>query len=126
MLIETNWLNILVDRGEKNVTSFKLAKCDLATAHLGIIFIEGDVLFHGATALVEKGLLIIEASRSHSDTPHSVGLLWTSGQPDAGTATYTSLAIDFHTPGRTRTHNPRKREAADPRVRPCGHWDRHC
>jgi len=24
---------------------------------------------------VGKGLLIIEASRSHSDTPHSVGLL---------------------------------------------------
>jgi len=29
-------------------------------------------------SLVGQGLLIIEASRSHSDTPHSVGLLWTS------------------------------------------------
>ena len=28
--------------------------------------------------LVGQGLLIIEASRSHSDIPHSVGLLWTS------------------------------------------------
>ena len=28
--------------------------------------------------LVGQGLLIIEASRPHSDTPHSVGLLWTS------------------------------------------------
>jgi hypothetical protein len=28
--------------------------------------------------LVCQDLLIIEASRSHSDTPHSVGLLWTS------------------------------------------------
>jgi hypothetical protein len=27
--------------------------------------------------LVGQDLLIIEASRSHSDTPHSVGLLWT-------------------------------------------------
>jgi hypothetical protein len=35
--------------------------------------------------LVGQGLLIIEASRSHSDTPHSVGLLWTSNQPDAET-----------------------------------------
>jgi len=26
-------------------------------------------------------------SRSHSDTPHSEGLLWTSDQPDAETAT---------------------------------------
>jgi hypothetical protein len=31
--------------------------------------------------IVGQGLLIIEASRSHSDTPHSVGLLWTSDQP---------------------------------------------
>jgi hypothetical protein len=37
--------------------------------------------------LVGQGLLIIEASRSHSDTPHSVGLLWTSDQPDAETST---------------------------------------
>jgi hypothetical protein len=33
------------------------------------------------------GLLIIEASRSHSDTPHSVGLLCTSDQPVAQTST---------------------------------------
>jgi len=28
--------------------------------------------------LLGQGLLIVEASRSHSDTPHSVGPLWTS------------------------------------------------
>jgi hypothetical protein len=34
------------------------------------------------------GRLIIEASRSHIlDTPHSVGLLWTSDQPVAETST---------------------------------------
>jgi hypothetical protein len=34
------------------------------------------------------GLLIVEASRSHTlDTQHSVGLLWTSDQPDAETST---------------------------------------
>jgi len=32
---------------------------------------------------VGQVLLIIQASRSHSDTPHSAGLLWTSDQPDA-------------------------------------------
>jgi hypothetical protein len=37
--------------------------------------------------LVDQGLLIIVASRSHSDTPHSVGLLWTCDQPDAETST---------------------------------------
>jgi len=31
--------------------------------------------------LVGLGLLIAEVSKSHSDTPHTVGLLWTSDQP---------------------------------------------
>jgi hypothetical protein len=35
--------------------------------------------------LVGQGLLIIEDSWSHSDTPHSVGLPWTSDQPVAQT-----------------------------------------
>ena len=30
--------------------------------------------------LLGQGLLIIKASRSHSGTPHSVGILWTSDQ----------------------------------------------
>jgi len=33
--------------------------------------------------LIGKGLLIIEVSRSHSDTPHLAGLLWAWDQPDA-------------------------------------------
>ena len=37
--------------------------------------------------LVGQGLLIIEDARSHSDTPHPVGILWTSDQPDAETST---------------------------------------
>jgi hypothetical protein len=50
-------------------------------------FYLGGFFFHGATAPVSQSLLIIEASQSHSDTPHSVGLLWTSDQPDAETST---------------------------------------
>jgi hypothetical protein len=42
---------------------------------------------HDATAPVGQGLRITEASRSHSDTPHSVGLLWTSDRPVAETST---------------------------------------
>ena len=34
-------------------------------------------------SLVGKGLLIIKASWLHSDTPSSIGLLWTCDQPDA-------------------------------------------
>jgi hypothetical protein len=37
--------------------------------------------------VVGQGLLIVEASRSHSDTPHPVGLLWTSDQSVAETST---------------------------------------
>jgi hypothetical protein len=39
-------------------------------------------------SLVGQGLLVIEASRSHSDTLHSTGLLWASDQSDAETCTW--------------------------------------
>ena len=42
---------------------------------------------HGEQPLVGQGLPIIEASRSHSDAPHSVGPLCASDQPDADTST---------------------------------------
>jgi hypothetical protein len=61
--------------------------------------------------LVGQGLLLVQALRSHSDTPHSVGLL---------------LTRDIHVPGGIQSRNPSKRAAADPHLRPCGHWDRHC
>jgi hypothetical protein len=32
--------------------------------------------------LVGQGFLTIAALRSHSDTPHPIGLYWTSDQPD--------------------------------------------
>jgi len=37
---------------------------------------------------VGQGLLVIQASRSHSDTLHSVGLLWTGDQPNTHTLLY--------------------------------------
>ena len=40
-----------------------------------------------------QGLLIMEASRSHSDTPQSAELLWMSDQPDAETSTYTTQTL---------------------------------
>ena len=55
--------------------------------------------------LVGKSLLIIEASRSHSDTPHLVGLLWTSDRPEAETLTTQILARDRH-PSPRRDSNP--------------------
>jgi hypothetical protein len=47
-----------------------------------------------------QGLLIIKASQSHSDTPHSVGLLWTNDRPDAEISNNTqhSQETDTHAP----------------------------
>jgi hypothetical protein len=39
----------------------------------------------GRHSLVSQGIFIFEASRLHSDTPHSIGHLWTSTKPDAET-----------------------------------------
>ena len=66
--------------------------------------------------LLGQDLFIGEASRSHSDTPNSVGLLLASDQPDAETSTWqhTTFTTERH-PFRTR--NPNKRAAADPRFR---------
>ena len=70
--------------------------------------------------LVGKGLLIIVASQSHSDTPHSVGLLWTSDQPviENSDITQHSKQRDIHGPVEVRTRNPNKRVATDPLVGP--------
>ena len=73
----------------------------------------------------DQGFLVIETSRSNLGTPHSVGLLWTSDQPaaEASTSQHATITTDIHAPGGIRTHNPSKRAAADPRLRPRGHWD---
>jgi hypothetical protein len=47
--------------------------------------------------LVCQGLPLIEASRSHSDTPHTVGRLWTRGQPVAETCTWQHTTITRQT-----------------------------
>jgi hypothetical protein len=59
--------------------------------------------------ILSQGLLMIEASRLHPDTPPLVGLLWTSDKPDAETSTWhtqQSQEADIHPPGGIRTHNP--------------------
>ena len=54
------------------------------------------------------GHLLLEVSISHTnDTSQSVGLLWTSVQPDAETSTWqhTTFTTDIFAPGGIRTHN---------------------
>jgi hypothetical protein len=37
---------------------------------------------------------------------------------------YDKHNTNIHAPGAIRTHDPSKRAAVDPRLRPHGHWDR--
>jgi hypothetical protein len=82
---------------------------------------------NSSTALVGLRLLIVEFSTSHSDTPHSVGLLWMSDRPMVVTSTWQHMQhsqnADIHAPARIQTRNPSKRSATDPCLRWCGHWD---
>jgi len=75
---------------------------------------------------VGQALFIIEASRTHSDTPHSVWLPWASDRPDAETSTWQhkTLTRQRYDPGRIWTHSPKKRTPSNPRLRSRGHWDR--
>jgi hypothetical protein len=68
---------------------------------------------------VVQGFLIIEDSRSHSGTLHSVGLLWTSDGLDAEISTG-QQTTDISVPGGIRTRNPNKRAAREPWLRPRG------
>jgi hypothetical protein len=43
--------------------------------------------------LVGQGLLIVEDLRFHSDTSHSIGLLWMSDQPVAETSTWQHITL---------------------------------
>jgi len=85
------------------------------------------VCFFGATAPRGPGPPLSRGFEiTHNDASQSVGLLWTSDQLVAETSTWlhTTLTTDIHDTGRIRTHNLSGRAAADPRIRPRGHWDR--
>ena len=87
----------------------------------GILFSMAQQLLMG------HGLPIVEASRSHSDTPHSVGLLWTSDQPVAETYTWQHKTLKrdrLHAPCGIRTRIPSKRAAANARLQARSHRDR--
>jgi hypothetical protein len=84
------------------------------------------VSFMAGQLLLGQSLLVEGVSRSHSDTPQSVGLLWTSDQPDSETSSWQHKQLhetDIHACGGIRTLDPIKRKATDPRLRLRGHWD---
>jgi hypothetical protein len=73
--------------------------------------------------LVGQGLLIIEATRSHSDTPHirqdSSGRVISPTQKSVPDNKQHSQETDTHAPGGIRTRSPSKRTAEDLRLRGC-------
>jgi len=75
--------------------------------------------YHGAAAPVGQGLLIINDSWSHSDTPHLVGFLWTSNQSKAETSTWqhTTLTRDKH-PFPQPDSNPESQQGSGHRPMP--------
>jgi hypothetical protein len=69
--------------------------------------------------LVGQGLLNIEASQSQSDTPQSVGLLWTNDQPEAKTSTSQNATVTRHIrPCPRGDSNPQSQQARRHRATP--------
>jgi len=58
--------------------------------------------------LVGQSLLTVEAPRSHSDIPHSAGILWTGDQSDAEISTCPHTTLSTHASCGLRNNNPKK------------------
>ena len=79
------------------------------------------LFYHGATAppppqWAKASSLSRTQDHIQLHKPHSVGVLWTSDQPQAERHLWYR---------RVWTNNISKQAAADPRLRPLGYWDRH-
>jgi hypothetical protein len=90
----------------------------LYVTHMPSLCRQGQIylFFMAWQPLVSHAHLIFEASRLHSDTPHSVWLLWTGDQPDAGTSTWqntNSQVTDKHDTDGIQIRNPSKRKTED-------------
>ena len=65
-------------------------------------------------------------TRDHTHTHTHTHYRWDSTERGIGLSRNRqhSRETNIHAPGRIRTRNPSKQAAADPRLRPRGHWDR--
>jgi hypothetical protein len=82
------------------------------TEHI-LLLITIIILSMAQQPLVGQGFLVIETSRSHSDAPHSVGLIWTRDQPVAETTTHYTHKRQTSMP--QRDSNPQSQQASGPR-----------
>ena len=105
--------------------SFELVDICTVRVNFRLTFISPSISFlvFASSHLLTVGVEVYCCTRSHSDT-HPVGLFWSRDRPETETSTWkhTTLTRDTHVPSGFRTHNRSKRSAADPRLRPRGHW----
>jgi len=70
-------------------------------------------------------LFFLEVTKSHTTTHHSrydfSGRVISPSQRPVPDNTQHSTQTDIHAPGGIQTHNPSKRAAVNPRLRPRGH-----
>ena len=66
---------------------YEIQRLTINFCFLSFIYLIYHHFSYGSTALVVLSLRFIYVSRSHSQTPHSVGNLWTSCQVVAETST---------------------------------------
>jgi len=87
-------------------------------------------LFLARQPHVGQGIHIHEVPRSHTTTRHRrYDSSWREISPSQRPLpdhTQHSQQTNVHAPGGFWAHNLNRRAAADPRLRPRGHWDRLC
>jgi hypothetical protein len=98
------------------ITDYHLCVFDSRISYDGLTSCPLQLIIHNY--LIGQGLLVFDASRSHSDTPYSVGVLWTGDQTLQHAI---PKETDIHS---IRTRKPSKRVAENPLLTPRGHWDR--
>jgi len=127
-------LNILLSK-----VKFMLTACPypyftgmLVVSVLHIPTLPADYIYIYIVALrpnAGHGLLILEVSRPQTTTHYSrynsSGRVISSSQRHLPDSTQHSQQTKVHAPGGIRNHDLSRRAAADLRLRPCGHWDRH-
>ena len=93
-----------------------------ATRHRNIAF-----FFFSPVALLPNsghGLLILDHAQRRIIVGRTSLDEWSARRRDLYLTTH-NTQHRHPCPGGIRTHNPSKRAAVDPRLRPRGHWDRH-
>jgi hypothetical protein len=120
---ETWWKICYIFQNKNSYFAFSEKKCNENPK----LWLKPGIYCTEQQPLMGQGFLIIEDWRSHSDTPLTVELLWTSDQPDSETSTWQHTTLtrerDRHDSGEIRTLNTSKRAATNPGRRPRCHCD---